>query len=159
MSFLDHVSVQTHKDIIQRVLDLNIIKGVGAVALSIYGTIFSDHKVLIAVYTLIAIDTVLGFLAACRRKEISSSAFFRVLIKCTVYFAMILTGRLVDQVVPIAFASSIIESFLVMTEALSILENSSKLGVPIPIKLVKMLKQMGDHESNTPSDSTSKKKD
>ena len=157
MSFLDHVSVQTHKDIISKVLDLNIVKGVGAVILSLYGTIFSDHKVLIAVYLLIVMDTILGFMAACKNKDLSSSAFFRVLIKSIVYFMMILTGRLVDQVVPIAFASSIIESFLVMTEALSILENSSKLGVPIPIKLVKMLKQMGDHKSNTPSDSSSKK--
>jgi len=157
MSFLNHMSVATHKSIISKILSMNLVKGIGAFGLSVYGTLFHDNKILIAVYLLIIMDTTLGLLAACKNEQASSSAFFRVLIKILVYFIMIVTGRVVDQVIPIAFASSIIESFLVMTEALSILENSSKLGIPIPIKLVKMLKQVGDYKNNLPPDSNKKK--
>lgn len=157
MSFLDHLNIVTHKSIIGKILTMSWLKGLGATALVTYGTLFQNNNIIMAVYLLVLIDTTLGFAAAYRDRVVSSADFFRVLIKTIVYFSMILTGRLVDQVVPIAFASTIIESFLVMTEALSILENSSRLGVPIPMKLVRMLKQMGDHSSNSPSSDLNKK--
>ncbi len=149
MSFLEHVNVETHKSIVAKILAMNWLKGAGTVFLSVYATIFHDHKVLVAVYTLICIDTILGVASACKHGQVSSSAFFRVLIKSVLYFLMIMTGRLVDSVVPVAFASSIVESFLAMTEALSILENVAKLGMPIPMKLIRILKQVGDQKSET----------
>ena len=141
MSHSDHINVRTCREILHNVFDMGWIKATGAIILCGYDWIVLDNRVLVAVYLLIIFDTITGLLLACKRKEVSSGGFFRVAMKCCMYFILILTGRLVDKVVPYAFAASIIESFLAVTEGLSIMENLSGLGFPVPIKLVKMLKK------------------
>jgi len=144
MAQVDLLNIDTCKVIITQITNNYWIKAIFSVIGCGYVWLFDNPKILIAVYLLIILDTTSGFFKAVKKKDVSSTAFFRVLIKCLIYIILILTGRLVDKVVPVGFASSIIESFLVVTEALSIIENLNYLGFPVPIQLVKILKQFSD---------------
>jgi len=53
---------------------------------------------------------------------------------------MLIVGRLVDKTYQVAWVSAIIDGFIATTEAISILENISKLGYPVPLFLVTKLK-------------------
>ncbi len=128
------------KIVIDKVLAYKFSKLIGGVTLCLYNWLFEDPQIFAAVYILIIFDTISGFSVACKSKTVTSRDFFRSIIKGFVYFIMIITGRIVDKVVPLTFASTIIESFLVITEGLSILENLNKLGFPIPNKLLNILK-------------------
>ena len=144
MSHMDQVSFSTIKCILEKIFSLDWLKAISSASMVMYSFLFNEPKILIAVYVLIAIDTATGFAKAIKEKSVSSGAFFRVAMKCLIYFILIATGRLVDMCVPIPFASPIMESFLVITEALSIMENISQLGFPVPLKLVKVLKIFQD---------------
>ena len=144
MAQVDLLTINTCKEIMSQVLKHHWLKAIVSFLLCSYTWLFNNPNILLAVYALIIIDTATGTIKAVKKRELSSTAFFRVLIKCMIYFVLIITGRLVDKIVPVGFASSIIESFLVVTEALSIIENVSFLGFPVPIQLVKILKQFSD---------------
>lgn len=141
------MAVQSHFDIsmigsvFQKLGEFFHIKVILAAIMVGLGWVFqNDYQVLISVYVLIAFDTITGIWYAARQKDLSSRGFYRVTVKCLVYFLMIIVGRIVDKHAPINFAATIMEGFLVGTEAFSILENVSKLGFPVPTKLLKLLK-------------------
>ena len=97
-------------------------------------------QIVFAVYLLILIDTVTGVIYAVRTKNVNSRDFSRSPMKCLIYFIMLLVSRIVDRTLPIPLASPIMDAFLVTTESVSILENFSKLGYPVPTFLVNKLK-------------------
>lgn len=97
-------------------------------------------EIVMAVYTLIVIDTITGVWIAAKSSNITSRGFFRAPVKCAVYFAMLAVSRLVDRTMPIPLAAPVMDAFLVTTESVSILENFSKLGYPVPMFLVTKLK-------------------
>lgn len=144
MAQIDLLSIETCKNIMNQISKGFLTKSFISIGACGYTWIFENPNILIAVYVLIIFDTITGLIKAIQKREVSSSSFFRVLVKCLIYFVLIITGRLVDKVVPVGFASSIIESFLVVTEALSIIENLNHLGFPVPTQLVKILKQISD---------------
>ena len=99
-----------------------------------------DAMILASIYSLGFIDTITGFAIAIKRETISSRGFFRVGIKCLVYFLLIFVSRVVDKSFPLQFASSIMNSFIIGTEAISILENFAKLNFPVPQKVIEKLR-------------------
>jgi len=128
------------KNIFLNVTEINFGKIIVSFLALTYNYLFqNDASILMIIYLLICIDTITGFWIAYRKRNIKSSAFVRVTMKCFIYFLLIIVGRLVDNVVPVKFAATIMESFLAITEALSILENIGKLGFPVPTKLIKIL--------------------
>lgn len=140
MSHKTHFDPGTAWGIFSKIFSAAHIKAVVATCgLALSWVFEGESQVLISVYLLLIIDTITGLAYAGKTKQISSRGFYRVAIKCMVYFVMIVVSRIVDKHVPIAFAAPIMDSFLVMTEALSILENLSKCGFPVPTKLVKLL--------------------
>lgn len=129
------------KEILSKLLQYPYIKVVVAqLFLLLAWTFNGEYQILGAVYTLILIDTVTGVIIASKNKEVSSRGFFRSPTKCLVYFTMLMVSRLVDKSLPLKVASPIMDAFLVTTEAVSILENLSKLGYPVPTFLVNKLK-------------------
>ena len=99
-----------------------------------------NFLILGSVFILVVIDLITGVAKSMKNEHPSSRGFFRSAIKLCVYFMMILTAKLVDKHLPYPFASSIMNSFLVVTEGISILENIYLLGYPVPTVLVKKLK-------------------
>lgn len=98
------------------------------------------YTILGSLFALIVFDTFTGVWCAVKAKEVSSRGFYRTTVKCLVYFIMLIVARIVDKSVLIPFASTIMDSFLVVTEAISILENISKLGFMVPQVIISKLK-------------------
>jgi len=129
------------REILSKLLQYPYVKVIIAeVFIFLSWTFDGGTHILAVVYTLILIDTVTGIIIAAKNKEISSKGFFRSPKKCLVYFTMLIVSRLVDKSLPLKIASPIMDAFLVTTEAVSILENLSKLGYPVPTFLVNKLK-------------------
>lgn len=130
-------------NVVEQIFSYSVLKLLLSSTLIAFNWLFDDKTTgLIVVYCLVYLDTFTGLICAWKAKQVSSQGFFRFSTKFMVYFVMIVTGRLVDKVMPIAFAASIVETFLSATEAISIMENLGKMGAPIPNKLLNILKSM-----------------
>lgn len=142
-----HLEYDTLKSLIVKIGELFHIKAIIAFFGLMMSYIFNGNtEILITIYILIGIDTLTGIAYACKKKRLHSRGFYRVTVKCLVYFLMIVVGRLVDKHAPIHFAAPIMDSFLCCTEAFSVLENIGRLGFPVPTKLMKLLKVYYDKE-------------
>lgn len=119
-----------------------ITLGIGAAIGCIYGE--NNRGMMIVLMTLILIDFITGLLYAYLMRELNSKICFKGIFKKI--YELILCGvcHLLD--VNVLGGGSILLSascFLFITaEALSLLENASRLGVPIPKKLVASLVQI-----------------
>ena len=105
------------------------------------------------VYTLIAfavIDYVTGVMCAIVEKKLSSEIGFRGIFKKVTIFAMVAVGHMVDThiigtsgvVGDYSAVRTAIIFFYIANEGLSLIENSSRLGLPIPKKLKDALAQL-----------------
>ncbi len=105
------------------------------------------HLPVEVVLILVVFDTITGFMHAYHDGEVSSSGFFRFAPKIVIYIILMATGALLDKLAEgfVVKALTIVSTFLAMTEALSILENVSGLGYPIPKTLISILKLARDN--------------
>ena len=137
------------------VVDLNQIKQIGLniltfkwfkSLLSLIGVglayVFDDTRgtsPALIVAVLICLDSMSGMFAAVKSGEgLSSRKSKRIAVKFVLYGIAIITGRLVDKMIPIPAFAVVIEIFLAVTEAQSIIENLGRAGLPIPPKLKAM---------------------
>lgn len=135
------LSLESIKDVLIKLQDQAPLKMFVGIILTMLSWVFKgDVEIVIVIYTLIFFDTFTGVWIALNNHSVSSRGFFRSPVKCMVYFMMIIISRLVDKTLPITIASPVMDAFLVTTEAVSILENLSKLGFPVPTFLIKRLK-------------------
>lgn len=99
-----------------------------------------DHfNTLSIIFVLILLDTFTGVWKSASSGKLSSVGFSRFFSKLIIYFIMLITSGLVDRLLPVPIAVSITGAFLGVTESISILENISILGFPVPLKLLNML--------------------
>ena len=119
-----------------------ITLGIGAAIGCIYGE--DNRGIMIVLMSLIIIDFITGIIYAYIMRELNSKICFKGIFKKI--YELILCGvcHLLD--VYVLGGGSVLLSascFLFITaEALSLLENASRLGVPIPKKLVASLVQI-----------------
>ncbi len=118
------------------------------------------HKIemVSAVLCLIMLDTITGVWKASKAGQLSSRGFFRFAAKLLVYMLLLTTASLVDKNIPIAFALSMMATFLALTEAISILENVAKLGFPVPHRMISILKQFSEEKQANGSGQAQEKK-
>lgn len=94
-----------------------------------------------ALIALVALDYVTGVICAAANKRLSSEIGFKGLIKKAVIFALVAVAGVADKVIPAtnqAIRAAVI-LFYIANEAISILENAAKLGLPVPEKLKAVL--------------------
>lgn len=109
--------------------------------------VFGAHKeALLVVFLLIILDTITGLIKASKKKEVSSRRFYTFASKLLVYTILMACASLVDKAIPIALAMPVIYTFLAATEGISIMENLSELGYPVPISIISRLKVMKKDE-------------
>lgn len=99
----------------------------------------STHFVYL-ILILISFDTVTGVWKAAQAGNVSSRGFFKFAAKILVYFILLGTAATIDRALPVHFSLTVMGSFLAITEGISILENVSLLGFPVPERLMKTLK-------------------
>lgn len=117
-----------------------------------FAWVFDDtrgHVPALIVMILITLDSISGMACAIKSGEgLSSRKSKRIAWKLIVYGLAMLTGRLVDKVLPTPMFAVVIETFLALTEAQSIIENLGCAGMPIPSKLMKLFSVLKDKNVN-----------
>lgn len=90
------------------------------------------------------LDYVTGLVSAYIRKEISSSTGFRGIAKKVFILVLVAVGHVLDSRVieDGTVCRSAVIGFYIANEGISILENSGKIGLPLPEKLLNVLKQL-----------------
>ncbi|GAA0109238.1 phage holin family protein [Clostridium tertium] len=101
-----------------------------------------------ALITFIVIDYVTGLMVAVLERKLSSEIGFRGIFKKVLIFTFVGIGNIID-VYLIKNGSAIrtaVIFFYVSNEGISIIENSAKIGLPIPQKLRNILKQLNKED-------------
>lgn len=98
-------------------------------------------------YTLIAfvvIDYITGFMAAIVEQKLSSEIGFKGIFKKVLIFTMVAIGHILDS--RVIGDGSVLRTavifFYMSNEGISIIENTSRVGLPIPEKLKDILVQL-----------------
>ncbi len=114
---------------------------------------------LIALLVLMAIDYVTGVMIAILRKQLSSSIGFKGLFKKVLILCLVGVANVLD--VNVLGSSGAIRGmvicFYISNEGVSVLENATAIGLPVPAKLKEMLVQIhskaGEDEPENEEDS------
>ena len=101
-------------------------------------------------YSLLAfvvIDYITGMMRAILDKKLSSEVGFRGIFKKVLIFSLVAIGHIIDQ--SVIREGSMIRTavifFYLSNEGVSILENISYIGLPVPQKLKDILEQFQNH--------------
>lgn len=106
-----------------------------------------------ALIALVVLDYITGVVSAAVSGTLDSAVGFKGLIKKALIFAMVAAATIADRVIPSANQAirAAVILFYTANEALSIIENAAKLGLPVPEKLkstLKRVQQEADEEQN-----------
>ena len=103
------------------------------------------------IYALLAfsvIDYVTGIMCAIDKKELSSSVGFKGIARKIIIFSLVGVANILDVYIlgPVGVLRAAVIFFYLSNEGISILENTSKLGLPVPEKLQNILQQLNKEE-------------
>ena len=104
---------------------------------------------LYALVAFVVIDYMTGIMAAILEKRLSSEVGFRGIFKKVLIFSLVAVAHIVDsQLIQTGSAiRTAVIFFYLSNEGISIVENASKIGLPIPEKLKTVLEQLNKEES------------
>ena len=88
------------------------------------------------------IDYITGVLCAVKEKKLSSKIGFNGLLKKIGILLIVALSQMCANVLSIPETRSVVIGFYIANEGISILENTKRLGVPLPQKLKDILEKM-----------------
>lgn len=95
--------------------------------------------------TAIAIDYITGLIAGFINKELSSKVGFKGILKKMIYLCIVAVAVIVDKTVESNGAiRELVIYYFISNECLSVLENATRCGVPVPKTLSQALKSMNN---------------
>ena len=111
---------------------------------------YGDINVLvITALSFIVIDYITGVLVAISNHKLNSAIGFKGIAKKCWILIMIGVGNLLDNALNLnGVMKTLVCTFYIANEGISILENGFKLGIPIPKKVVKVLKTLKEKADN-----------
>lgn len=102
---------------------------------------------LYALVAFVVIDYITGLMVAVIEKKLSSKIGFRGVFKKVVIFCLVGIGHMID--LHLIKSGSVIRTavifFYISNEGISILENTTLIGLPVPKKLKDILEQLKDN--------------
>jgi len=105
---------------------------------------------LYALIVFVVVDYLTGVMVAVLNKELSSVIGFRGIFKKIIIFAFVAISYIIDQ--KIIGEGGVIRTavifFYLSNEGISILENASVIGLPVPKKLRQVLEQLKEEKNN-----------
>lgn len=109
---------------------------------------FENILILKCLMLLVVIDFVTGIISAYMSGDaITSRRAVKSAFKVAIYGVLISSAHLSEKIIPSGlFIETIVSSFLALTEFVSILENTGKMGYGIPKKLLNKLQQLRDEK-------------
>ncbi|HEM5961917.1 TPA: phage holin family protein [Streptococcus suis] len=111
------------------------------------GSLFGElDGILYALLVFIIIDYLTGIFAAVVEKQLSSSIGFRGIFKKIAILFLVSLGHMIDTAIIKQGGTirTMVIFFYLNNEGLSILENTVRVGLPIPEKLQAILKQINE---------------
>lgn len=127
-----------------------IIQYLSAAVAGVCGFLWGElDGLLYALIAFMAIDYISGVIVAVVQKELSSEVGFKGIAKKVLIMALVAVGHILDIYVlgGGAVCRSMVIGFYLANEGISILENAGELGLPLPKKLVAVLKQLKDKDN------------
>ena len=123
----------------------NVIQGVFAALGGWLGWFLGgDDGLLYALLVFVILDYVTGLMCAIADKNLSSAVGFRGICRKVIIFALVGVGHVLD--VHVIGEGSVLRTaiifFYLSNEGLSVLENASYLGLPVPARLKDVLEQL-----------------
>ena len=105
---------------------------------------------LYALLVLIILDYITGVLFAIDQKQLSSAVGYKGIARKVLIFVLVGTANVVDVYIlgKAGVLRAAVIFFYISNEGISILENASHLGLPVPQKLQSVLKQLHQKEEN-----------
>lgn len=103
-------------------------------------------KVLIVLVVFMALDYLTGVIAAAYQKTLSSDVGFKGLLrKCTILIVLIV-AVLLDKLLSEGswVFRTLVAYFYIANEGVSLIENATRIGLPVPQKVVDILAQLKD---------------
>ena len=103
---------------------------------------------LYALIAFVVIDYLTGVLVAILNHKLSSSVGFHGIVKKVVIFFLVAVAHIIDAYIIQngSVIRTVVIFFYLSNEGISILENVSLLGLPVPQKLKDVLEQLKDNE-------------
>ena len=101
-----------------------------------------------ALICLEVIDFFGGVSVAVVERKVNSEKCFRGLLKKIFILAMVALGQLIDIAMGQSVCRNVIVFFYIANEAMSIIENAGKIGLPVPKKVISVLEQLKGEEDN-----------
>ncbi|MFX4263133.1 phage holin family protein [Pelotomaculum propionicicum] len=103
---------------------------------------------LYALVAFVAIDYLTGVMVAVLEKRLSSEVGARGIFKKVLIFALVAVAHIIDvQFIKTGSAiRTAVIFFYLSNEGISILENTAKIGLPIPVKLKQVLEQLNKED-------------
>jgi toxin secretion/phage lysis holin len=104
-----------------------------------------------ALIAFVAIDYITGIFVAIHKRKVSSEIGYKGICKKVMIFLLVAIGNIIDQ--HIIRTGTAIRTMIIMfyltNEGISIIENTGKLGLPIPGKLRNILKQLSEKDCDS----------
>ena len=103
---------------------------------------------LYALVAFVVIDYLTGIMVAILEKRLSSEVGFRGIFKKVLIFSLVAVAHIVDsQLIQTGSAiRTAVIFFYLSNEGISIIENTAKIGLPIPEKLKTVLEQLNKED-------------
>lgn len=100
--------------------------------------------VILVLVVMMALDYLTGVMGGFANKNLSSAIGFRGLLKKVTILIVLIVAVMLDRLLNAGswVFRTLVAYFYICNEAVSLLENSAKIGVPIPRKLINVLEQL-----------------
>ncbi len=126
-----------------------LLQSITAAVCAVCGFLFGRlDGLLYALIAFMTLDYVTGIIAAWVRRELSSAVGFTGIAKKVFILALVAVGHILDAHVlgGGSVCRSAVIGFYLANEGISILENAGNIGLPLPKKLIDVLKQLKNKE-------------
>lgn len=123
-----------------------IIAFVGSILTYIFG---GWDTCLIVLVCFMALDYATGVIGAFVQQKVSSAVGFRGILKKATIFIVLIVAVLLDRLINgnVGVFRTLTCYFYIANEAISLLENCVKIGIPVPQKLIQVLEQLKKKEN------------
>lgn len=134
----------------------HFFKAFSAIICGLCGFLWGElDGLLIALITFICLDYITGIIVGAVRHKLNSAVSFKGLAKKALILVIVAVAHIIDTQV-LGGSSSVFRSaacgLYIANEGMSILENSGKLGLPLPKKLKSVLEQLHDKADDEKED-------
>ena len=101
-------------------------------------------QLIVSLIILMILDYITGVLQSIYNKELSSKIGFKGLLKKVLILCVVAVSVVIEKDLGVQAIREVVIMFFACNEGISVLENATKMGIPLPKKLQDVLLQIKD---------------